>query len=83
MDSKSKGYLLAKFDISGIQRYIFATNRLVENVGASYQVTKILETYLPDSIREAIPQSSEYVINWKEEAKLKLLNDKEIKAADL
>lgn len=80
MDSKSKGYLLAKFDISGIQRYIFATNRLVENVGASYQVTKILETYLPDSIKEAIPQSSAYVINWKEEAKLKLLNDKEIKA---
>ena len=52
MESKRNTYILAKFDVSGIQQYIFATNRLRENVGASSQVTKILEEYLPIAIGE-------------------------------
>lgn len=78
MDSRSKGYILAKYDISGIQRYIFATNRLKENVGASCQVTKILEEYLPDSIKEASAPQDTYVISWEKQDKLNLPHDKTI-----
>lgn len=78
MDSRSNDYILAKYDISGIQRYIFATNRLKENVGASCQVTKILEVYLPDSIREAVTQTDAYVIDWQKEDKLQLLKNQSI-----
>ena len=34
MESKRNTYILAKFDVSGIQQYIFATNRLKENVAS-------------------------------------------------
>lgn len=78
MDNRSKGYILAKYDISGIQRYIFATNRLKENVGASCQVTKILEEYLPDSIKEASAPQDTYVISWEKQDRLSLPHDKTI-----
>ena len=80
MESKSKGYFLAKYDISGIQRYIFATNRLKENVGASYQVTKILEEYLPEAVREAVFPQYTSVIDWKEEENLSITENQSIMA---
>lgn len=79
MDSKSSNaYILAKYDVSGIQQYIFATNLLRENVGASCQVTKILGEYLPDSIREAVSSDDACVVEWEKETGLKLLEDKRI-----
>ena len=71
MDSKSNTYILAKYDVSGIQQYIFATNRLRENVGASFQVTRILEEYLPEAIKAATAPQQENitesinVLDWK------------------
>lgn len=80
----SDKYLLAKFDVSGIQSYIFATNRLRENVGASSQVTKILEEYLPQSIGEAVKEAgykeTQAVILWKEQDKLEIAENTEIQA---
>lgn len=52
MNNRSNDYILAKYDVSGIQSYIFATNRLRENAGASYQVTRVLEEFLPEAIEE-------------------------------
>lgn len=48
---KEETYILAQYDISGIQSYIFATNRLRENVGASYNVSRILKQFLPEAIK--------------------------------
>lgn len=80
----SDNYLLAKFDVSGIQSYIFATNRLRENVGASSQVTKILEEYLPQSIEEAVKEAgyreTQAVLLWKKQDKLEIAENTELQA---
>lgn len=57
-------YQLAKYDVSGIQSYIFATNRLRENVGASNNVRRILEKFLPEAIEEAVSEEQEIISDW-------------------
>ncbi len=44
--------ILAIYDVSGIQEYIFSTSRLRENTGASLIVRHILKEELPEAIRE-------------------------------
>ena len=84
MDSKSNTYILAKYDVSGIQQYIFATNRLRENVGASFQVTRILEEYLPEAIKAATAPQQENitesinVLDWKIQDELRIFKDANI-----
>lgn len=78
MESKRNTYILAKFDVSGIQQYIFATNRLRENVGASSQVTKILEEYLPIAIGEETDPQKRTVLEWEKESKLRISEDERI-----
>ena len=78
MESKNNTYILAKFDVSGIQQYIFATNRLKENIGASYQVTKILEEYLPESIKNATTSQKSMILEWEKEAGLRISEDEQI-----
>lgn len=58
MGNIKSDYILAKFDVGGIQDYIFATNRLRENAGASYQVTRIMEEFLLESFREAADEET-------------------------
>lgn len=81
MTSRECKYILAKYDVSGIQDYIFATNRLQENAGASYQVTRILEEFLVEAFREAADQeNAEIILDWKNEDKLCIPEDENIKA---
>lgn len=64
---KIKKRILAKYDVSGIQSYIFATNRLRENMGASYNVGSVLKQLLPEAIRESVALDSGKTVetDWK------------------
>jgi hypothetical protein len=51
--------ILAVYDTVGIQNYIFSSNKLAENVGASKLVADIFRTVLPDTVRcfeERLPE---------------------------
>jgi len=47
--------ILALYDIKGIQEYIFSSDKLKENLGASLIVEELLQNDLVDSIREEVP----------------------------
>lgn len=49
----AKHYTLSIIDTSGVQEYIFGSNRLRENVGASQLVEMATNTFLDDSLKEA------------------------------
>lgn len=58
---------LAAFDISGIQDFIFATNRLKENTGASIIVTDILRNELPKALKKLEDKEAGYkvITDWE------------------
>lgn len=61
-----KKALLAIYDITGIQEYIFATSRLAENAGASWIVGRTLREFLPGAIEEAVKElGGKAVTNWQ------------------
>lgn len=70
--------LLAIYDVSGIQDYIFATNHLKENIGASLIVTEALNECLPKALQDMRKDSleenedGEVIINWKEQESFSL-----------
>lgn len=45
-------FLLAVYDITGIQEYIFASNRMKENVGASFIVGEMVKTHFVDTLKD-------------------------------
>ena len=83
MEKKSNDYILAKYDVSGIQSYIFATDRLRENAGASYQVTRILEEFLPEAMKGVLSDNGEVktvITKWDRQDSLSLPEDEGIQA---
>lgn len=55
--------ILAVYDTAGIQNYIFASNKLAENVGGSKLVADVFGTILPAVMRDVTKQP---VANWRE-----------------
>ena len=55
--------VLAVYDMVGIQNYVFSSNKLAENVGASLLVRDIFEKTLPEAIKEA---TGGRLFKWKE-----------------
>ena len=81
MNTRGSNYILAKFDVSGIQDYIFASNRLRENAGASCQVTRILGEFLTEAFKEAADlRQAEIRLDWQEAKALRLPEDERIMA---
>ena len=46
--------ILAIYDVTGIQDYIYSSNKLKENLGASIIVQKVLDDYLKEAIIEVV-----------------------------
>ena len=57
--------IFACYDATGIQRYIFASNKLSENVGASLLVRNVLRVYLPAAIQKTLGANN-VITDWKE-----------------
>ncbi|SDZ39541.1 hypothetical protein SAMN05421736_111147 [Evansella caseinilytica] len=75
MDRPTNQLLLAAYDISGIQEYIFASNRLKENIGGSYIVGTMMRTHLPKVLKQlSFRNEGKVITNW-EEAPFRLLDD--------
>lgn len=69
--------ILAIYDVTNIQNYIFEFSRLRDNIGASNLVEKCLGEFLIEVIKEEFKEN-ERVINWKK-SECKFLNNNSIK----
>ncbi|GAB4183678.1 MAG: hypothetical protein Kow00108_20860 [Calditrichia bacterium] len=58
---ETKEFILAMYDVSGIQDFIFSSTKLKDNIGASVMVQHILETDLV----EALKKLSGWMTDWK------------------
>lgn len=65
-------FTMSLFDVTGIQHYIFQSNRLKENIGASTLVEMALSTYLKEAMQDVLAR---YVIDWENADRFALLHD--------
>lgn len=56
--------ILAIYDVSGIQEYIFASSRMRENIGASKIVGEVLKEHLPQIMEQKWPNKAEVLTAW-------------------
>jgi len=66
--SKENNFVLAMYDIRGIQDYIFRTAKLRDAIGASAQVENIILDALSQSVREENIPSERFSLIWENEA---------------
>lgn len=64
--------VLTIYDITGIQDFIFGSNKLKENIGASYIVAELFEKYLPEFIAS---KTEKAYVHWKEQDEFYFLSD--------
>ncbi|MDD2401844.1 MAG: hypothetical protein PHD60_06550 [Clostridia bacterium] len=73
-------FILAIYDVCGIQEYIFASSKLRENVGASSIVDKVLKELFPKVLVPGILNKDEAVTNWEKANTFKIKDNPNIKA---
>ncbi len=66
---------IAMYDITGIQEFVFASNKVKENVGASLIVQKVFEEYLNKAIKESC---TKYLTDWNDYSDFQICSDPEI-----
>lgn len=69
--------ILAIYDITNIQNYIYESNRLRDNIGASNLVEKCLEVFLINVIKKEF-EENQITLNWKDES-IKFFTNNSIK----
>ncbi len=86
MKKCEKQFLLAVYDITGIQDYIFASNRMKENMGGSYIVGQLVEQHFVKVLKNCAGKNPVRV-DWEtyskegdEENNESVFNDKKIEA---
>jgi len=68
---------LAVYDVMGIQRFVFGTNRLKENIGGSILVEKVLSLFLPQTIKA---HTQKCYTNWSKAERFEMLHDPYLEA---
>lgn len=76
-DLKAKE-VLAMYDVRGIQKYIFRTNKIKEIIGASLIVENIILEGFQSVIEELGLEKTKYLINWEEDDPKAYLTNSEI-----
>lgn len=71
-EKTSPGFTLSMFDVTGIQEYIFQSNRLKENIGASTLVEKALSDFLKEAIQDVLER---YAVDWERQDRFAFLDD--------
>lgn len=79
MSKFDERFLLAVYDITGIQEYIFASNRMKENAGASFIVGDMVRTHFVDVLNGLGKRA--VLTNWHEKKQsVKIFDHPNIKA---
>ncbi|MCX7991564.1 MAG: hypothetical protein N2999_05985 [Proteobacteria bacterium] len=71
-------YTVLIFDVTGIQRYIFGSNRLIENLGASYTVSECFNSFLKETLK-GMNLSIEHFDSWRDNRSSLLKNNPHLK----
>lgn len=62
LDNSEKKAILAVYDITGIQDFIFSSKKLKDNIGASFLITKALRRFFHKALKETDEHS---LIEWE------------------
>lgn len=76
MSKSNNGFLLAIYDITGIQPYIFASNRLKQNIGGSIIVGTMVTKHFVDVLKQE--GKDEVKVDWEKDPTI--FSDTKIKA---
>ena len=73
--------ILAIYDVLKIQEFIFASNKLAENLGASIFVQQVFEKQLIEAIENTVPAEARRRTKWKEQTAFEIaLSNSQIQA---
>ena len=70
--------ILALYDTTEIQKYVYSSNKLKDNIGASELVDKCFKEFLVETIKEVCLGKAK--IKWSEDKSWRFQNDSQLKA---